>query len=478
MATRKILTDAGIRAAIAKAQKTGKAVWKSDGAIPRSYGGLQLYAHPKGAPRWYWRYSKPDGTTPRLALGAHTYTKGDGRATFTLPQAREKVAALAALYMDPASRDVRAHLEREAARAAADGEAAERAQQAAEAETAKAGQYTLAGLLAAYVGHLTTQGKSSWRDARNMFANHVTAAHPALAAMPAKAVTSKDIVAMLRPLTEAGKGRTAAKMRAYMRAAFALAARAELDSAVPAAFLRFDVEANPVQPTAALAQFNKTRERTLSEPELRAYWAAVKAAPDAPGRDAQIIGLLLGGQRPAQLLRATVADVDLHANTLRLHDAKGRRAQPRVHTLPIPAAALPAIQRCLDRAAKQKSAWLFSLHGKAALATETLTDYCSGISAALVAQPKAVRIVREPFQLRDIRRTAETAMARMGISKDVRAQIQSHGLGGVQARHYDRHDYMPEKTAALAAWAKFLETAPADNVAHIGERRTRRGARR
>ena len=63
------------------------------------------------------------------------------------------------------------------------------------------------------------------------------------------------------------------------------------------------------------------------------------------------------------------------------------------------------------------------------------------ISTALVE----ARAVREPFQLRDLRRTCETMLAGLGVSSDIRAQLQSHGLGGVQNRHYDRHDYAPEK---------------------------------
>ena len=47
-------------------------------------------------------------------------------------------------------------------------------------------------------------------------------------------------------------------------------------------------------------------------------------------------------------------------------------------------------------------------------------------------------------------------LARMGISKDVRAHILSHGLGGVQARHYDMHDYADEKRNALEAWGARL----------------------
>jgi hypothetical protein len=36
-----------------------------------------------------------------------------------------------------------------------------------------------------------------------------------------------------------------------------------------------------------------------------------------------------------------------------------------------------------------------------------------------------------------------------GVSREIRGQLQSHGLTGVQARHYDGHDYMPEKLQAL-----------------------------
>jgi hypothetical protein len=48
-------------------------------------------------------------------------------------------------------------------------------------------------------------------------------------------------------------------------------------------------------------------------------------------------------------------------------------------------------------------------------------------------------------------------MAALKISRDVRAQLQSHGLGGVQARHYDRHSYFAEKKQALQKWAKHLK---------------------
>jgi hypothetical protein len=72
---------------------------------------------------------------------------------------------------------------------------------------------------------------------------------------------------------------------------------------------------------------------------------------------------------------------------------------------------------------------------------------------------------REPFQLRDVRRTLETLLASLGVSRDTRSQVQSHGLGGVQQRHYDMHEYFQEKRAALVLLA-----------AHVARLRTGDGA--
>lgn len=65
-------------------------------------------------------------------------------------------------------------------------------------------------------------------------------------------------------------------------------------------------------------------------------------------------------------------------------------------------------------------------------------------------------IAKEHFAFIDFRRTIETKLASLGITKDHRAQLQSHGLSGVQNKHYDRHDYMQEKASILLIWEKFL----------------------
>ena len=138
-----------------------------------------------------------------------------------------------------------------------------------------------------------------------------------------------------------------------------------------------------------------------------------------------------------------------------LYDIKGRNrhSNPRRHVLPIHDDLMPVIQWRLD-VTEGLDEPLFSSTGRVALREETVAALVDDIEGAMAA---AGEIERGPFSMRDLRRTAETHMAALGISSDVRAQLQSHGLGGIQARHYDRHEYMPEKRAALALWVQRLK---------------------
>ena len=222
----------------------------------------------------------------------------------------------------------------------------------------------------------------------------------------------------------------------------------------------------------SLAQFSKALNRALTLPELHAFWRRVEGAADSPARGALVACMYLGGQRPTQVLRLTPQMVDASGATLILLDPKGRNrhANPRRHVLPIHADLVPALRARLAQAERMESP-LFSTNGRVPLRKETVALLVGEIAKAMQA---ASELERGPFSMRDLRRTAETHMAALGVSSDVRAQIQSHGLGGIQARHYDRHDYMPEKRAALALWAqrfRNLPRAPRQTPPHTKSRR-------
>ncbi|MNN99106.1 hypothetical protein D3C81_2186680 [compost metagenome] len=56
-----------------------------------------------------------------------------------------------------------------------------------------------------------------------------------------------------------------------------------------------------------------------------------------------------------------------------------------------------------------------------------------------------------------MRATCETHLASLGVNQERRAWLLSHGRSGVQAKHYDRYSYLPEKRQDLEKWARYLD---------------------
>jgi integrase len=317
------------------------------------------------------------------------------------------------------------------------------AQEAADKDAKEQAFYTLRALCEAYALHLGNGGKKkSAASALSAFKCHVFT-HPKIADKPAREVTSDDIAELVREVKEAGKERTAGILRSYLLAAFNVAKRARYNTAIPVALRRYRIEHNPVEVVPALAVAES--DRTLTAAELKAYLSHLG---DALSDKALRLALLAGGQRIAQLMRAKVTDYDPDTKTLRLLDPKGKRAKPREHLLPLAPKAAALVAGLIAHAKEERTPWLFASHGETLMATETPGKRLAEICAAMES---------EPFNVRDIRRTCETMLASMGISRDTRAQLLSHGISGVQAKHYDRHDYANEKRAALVAWEARLD---------------------
>jgi integrase len=67
-----------------------------------------------------------------------------------------------------------------------------------------------------------------------------------------------------------------------------------------------------------------------------------------------------------------------------------------------------------------------------------------------------------PWTIHDLRRTAATMMAKLGVARFTLSRILNHADQSVTGI-YDRHEYLAEKRHALEQWAQFLEqlTSPA-----------------
>jgi integrase len=403
-------------------------------------GSLQARRLSVGGVQFYWRYSH-EGRTHREPIGVYDPVSPPKKLEptsrgFSVAAAHEQCRRLSLK-----------HSEHRGVGGLQEAKVIARKQYEAVKEAAIArATHTLADLLDDYVKHQATQGRISAREAKNIFDLHVVKAWPTLAQTPANEITQDQVIDMLRKLTEQGKGRTSNKLRTYLRAAYQCAVDVRVTASIPVAFKAYGVQTNPVAQTRRDGRFDRADKRPLTTEELRTYWRAIEKRPGLSGRCLRM-HLLTGGQRIEQLVRLRWADV--RADSITLFDTKGRPGQgARTHTLPIikmAARDLQAFERIGDH--------VFSTtKGVKPIAGMTLSGWAM----------QAVGDAIEGFQLKRVRSGVETLLAANRVSREIRGHVQSHGLTGIQARHYDGHDYMVEKREALEVLARELM----DGAAH------------
>lgn len=461
------LTDRGLRSS-----EHGE--WMTDGG---ARGGGTLYARREhDSVLFYFRYTRPDGSRDPYPLGEW---KGSG-GPLSLADARAQAHRLSNRYRG-GDRDLRAVLEAEEREARREREAADRAEQAQQERQ----QATLGALLTAYCDALEARGKASAKAVRAALRRHVADAWPVLWSTPADDLTADDLMSVLTRLTDEDKLREAAKVRSYLQSAYSAGVRARTTASATPALRALRIRTNPARDLGTIDGATNVRHRALSTSELRAYWQRVSALPD---HDAACLRfhLLTGGQRIDQLARATLADYDADQSTVTLRDTKGRRTTPRLHVVPLIPEAVEAMHAMLPtsegddgnadegRRYRVGDSLFTTTAGKAGMVASTAYQRCR---AVMEAMQEAGELPGGAFSMADIRRTVETQLAALGVHSDVRAQVQSHGLGGVQARHYDRHDYLQEKRDALARLYEHISTKSASVTDIAKARITARSAR-
>lgn len=434
--------------------------WKSDGPAGTTRMGSLVFRREGTAIHGYFRYAIGRTTKVyRIGLFDRTGTRG-----MTLAQLRDRAAQLARLRQEGAI-DLAAHFAAEHAAQAREAEvrrqeeaavlAALEEQAAAAARKAQAEKdYNLRKLCEAYVDHLEARGKhDSASSAASCFRLHLFT-HRDLCLKPARTVTARELADAIRATSQAGKPRRAGHLRSFLSAAYTAALRAPLTAQISPAFLGFEIESNPVAAIPTIAC--NTRDRVLSDLELARHLRALFGS-----RLIYDLFLLLhvlsAGQRIQQLIRARVCDWDSRAATLRLLDPKGRRQAPREHLIPFATQGAALVELLVERAhqfaateSKPDSVSLFlsDLRDDTPLHFQSVGRRCRELTTECGST----------WSPGDLRRTCETRLAALGVSRDIRAQLLSHGLGDLQTRHYDRHTWTTEKRQALSLWESHLET--------------------
>lgn len=460
----KIIINANtVKKAKDDAQTLGKDVWILE-AGARGQGRLRLRAFPHGGVAFYYRYSI-GGIQKQIRLKSTDPTA-----------ARAEAADLAALYR-AGNTDLHGYLAGEALvedlKAKAEAARLQREKTERElAELERARQGTLAQLLEGYVADLERRGKGSAKQVAGAFALDVLGAFPALAAKPAKEITPYDISGIVRhclerPVASKGRGkhltlanatngkkRQAAKLRSYLQAAFTFGLHHDNNAQLPTGGAQFGLVANPVIAVPTIEGANRALTWSLSKDELKALLLAVEDLPERRRSIAKAM-IYLAGQRVEMLCRVGWGDLyddGEHGAVMQLLDLKGGKGTPaRIHLLPM-TDHLHSIMAPLLALEGGDAPGPFTLRGSMAITPGTAQGIFTELGDALSAAGKTRR-----FTWRNIRATVETHLASLGVTEERRAWLLSHGRSGVQAKHYDRYSYLPEKRQDLDKWARYLD---------------------
>jgi integrase len=301
---------------------------------------------------------------------------------------------------------------------------------------------SLKKLLESYCDHLKALGKSSYKDAASIFKVHVFLPWGKLSLLSANEITTEQIADILRAVHEKGLQRTSNKLRSYLRAAYQVAQSSKTKASTPSYFKVFEISSNPASDTQPDASANKSDKNPLSEAELITYWKIIKNIPESKGAALQV-HLLTGGLRIQQLVQLESSKTTDKA--IELIDKKGRAgATPRSYTTPLVKTA-------------QKSMKNFDLTGLYAFSTDSGKTHIANTTLSNWAKQAVGKSIKN-FSAKRVRSGVETFLAQKGFSKDWRGRLQSHGISGIQDRHYDGYDYFKEKLEMLEVLESTLKS--------------------
>lgn len=451
---------------------------KSEPVGSRGKGTLLLERKASGAILGYYR-ERTASSDNRFPLGTLARKPKLGTDELTLDGLRTEALRIAVEVGNAGS--LAKYLELQAERTAI--VEAERALRQRQAEI-EARRGTFGDLLDCYVEHLQQSGKVSAKEVGQIFKTHVKDHHPDLIARAAAEIEPEDIqVVLAGVLQRTPKGRgignkaagtaangmrtTTDKLRRYLRAAFSHALKSHL---APERLAQdgklFGIRANPVRDIPVTQGSGRGDTESLTPDEMAELLRYLDSLPERSGAIAKAL-IYFGGQRLRQLCAVTWDGVS--ADTLCLMDAKGRKAEAWEHLLPITVRIAEVMAPLMgDRLGPGP----FALVAGKSASADTLSKVFTDAGRALAAAGKT-----RAFTWKQVRVTAESLMAAQGIGVEVRAWLLSHGRSGVQAKHYDRYAYLPEKRAALELWGRYLdrlkavETSEIDNVVLLSRRK-------
>lgn len=235
----------------------------------------------------------------------------------------------------------------------------------------------------------------------------------------------------------------------------------------------------------------RARDRVLNEAEIATLYPALGKLDHA--MCFAFRALLLTGQRPGEvvgMMRSELRDLDRDGEAL-WELPPERTKNKRHHVVPLSKPVVGIIKAALAlQHEKAPSPFVFASRQNGfedfdrQSFARALKRLLAGLEPANGNDEAVASLKANNPTPHDFRRTAITGMMRLGIARDTVKFVVNHAFGDVMEGHYDRYDRIPEKRAALDAWAAHVgnivdpQPARAPNVVPMARAGRRKRAAR
>ena len=264
-----------------------------------------------------------------------------------------------------------------------------------------------------YIGYLDREFVPKWKD------------------RPADSIQKEDILKVLKEMADRDNTRAPDYARAIIRKLFKWATDNCLIKVFPAADI-------PRQGKIV------KRKRRLRDEEIKKFWRAAEKVGYPFGPFFQI--LLLTGQRESEVAAMNKKRIENGVWYI------GENKSNRENEIPLPSLALEILKNLPDN----ESNLVFTTTGETPI---------SGFARAKKKLDELAEI-EEPWRIHDLRRTARTYFAKLGVPRVVSELILNHSLKGLD-EVYDQHDYTDEKRQGLTKWAQYVERITQEEPAKV-----------
>lgn len=257
---------------------------------------------------------------------------------------------------------------------------------------------------------------------------------PAIGHLSVDAVTPRHIEALLQAVVKRGAPTMANDVLRWLKRMFNHAIKMHIITHNPA--LAFDV--------ADAGGQEQARKRNLSRDEIAKLFAALKTAKGFSVENELCIKLLLAlAVRKSELIGASWKEFDLEAGVWHL---------PATRTKTEAAITIPLSKTVLGWFSELKR---LSCGSEWVLPARKMQNNLHMAESTLSVALAKVKHGIEPFTIHDMRRTAKTLLASLGVQPHISERCLNHKIKGVEGI-YDGYDYFEERKAALEVLSDLL----------------------